>query len=199
MIKKKIFFFFLIFLINQKIVFAETYKIIAIINNEAVTNQDIKNEIEVIKILNKNKIDQKIIFTKALQSIIEEKIKYQEIINYKKDIDNEKTNRFYKIFLQNSNLDENQLNVKYSEILKKKIKIDYNWNELIRDKYSWKININMHEVEKKIKKFEKNEKNKSLSEIKNELLEEEKLKKLKVFEKYHLNRLKQKSHIVIYK
>jgi len=199
MIKKKIFFFFLIFLINQKIVFAETYKIIAIINNEAVTNQDIKNEIEVIKILNKNKIDQKIIFTKALQSIIEEKIKYQEIINYKKDIDNEKTNRFYKIFLQNSNLDENQLNVKYSEILKKKIKIDYNWNELIRDKYSWKININMHEVEKKIKKFEKNEKNKSLSEIKNKLLEEEKLKKLKVFEKYHLNRLKQKSHIVIYK
>lgn len=134
-----------------------------------------------------------------MQSIIEEKIKYQEIINYKKDIDNEKTNRFYKIFLQNSNLDENQLNVKYSEILKKKIKIDYNWNELIRDKYSWKININMHEVEKKIKKFEKNEKNKSLSEIKNELLEEEKLKKLKVFEKYHLNRLKQKSHIVIYK
>ena len=67
--------------------------------------------------------------------------------------------------------------------------------EIIK-KYGWKISINMKEIDQKLKeKYKENYSN----EIKNNLILKEKTKKLGVFSRYHLNKLKEQSLIKFYK
>jgi len=72
------------------------YKIIASVNNQIITNIDIKNEIEVLKILNKEKKIDPIVNIKsiAFQNLVEEKIKNYVIENEKKDLGNINLNNY---------------------------------------------------------------------------------------------------------
>ena len=86
----------------------------------------------------------------ALKNIIDEKIKTIEIEKEKMKIDENSINNSYKILLNSLNLESSNLDENIENLIKEKIKIDRLWNELIKKKFSWKVNINIDELNKKI-------------------------------------------------
>tara|TARA_B110000503_G_C7095362_1_gene391336 strand:- start:682 stop:1278 length:597 start_codon:yes stop_codon:yes gene_type:complete len=194
---KKVLFLFLFF-ITSVLGAEEKLTLIAIVNNTIITGIDISNEIIIIKLLNKN-IDPKSPEVKrvALENAINEILKTSEI---------EKNN------IKSS--DKNQIDSQYAELLKKitqgndlissntkkkiynKIKLDYEWNDLIQKKYSWKININMNEIDEKLKNIkEKTEDQSKLLTAKEELIKIEKNKKLNIYSNNYLEKIKKNSLI----
>ena len=172
-IKFLILLFFLIFKEVQSI---ET-KIIHTIQNEIITNIDIKNEFKYLLALNNSlkKLDKEKILSISNESIIREKIKKIEILKNFKEIKlneeysdlllkniysrlNLKSINEFEIYLKNYNL-------KISDI-KTKVTIDALWNELIIQKYGGKITINESKIKKEILKNNKiQSKEYQLSEI----------------------------------
>lgn len=189
---KKIFFLILlnIFLLN-KAIGSTQYEIIASVNNKPITKLDLQDEIEIIKIINQKKIitteDAKI----ALNNLIEEKIKKQEIDNANLDIDKKIVNDLYNSFLKNIKIKNNDIKKKYLILIKNKIKIDRLWKQIIIQKYSWKININLDEINEKLSK----QKNNITEDLKEKMILNEKNKKYEVFSKFHLINLKKQSLI----
>jgi peptidyl-prolyl cis-trans isomerase SurA len=173
--KKKIIIilFFLIFNQAQSI---ET-KIIHKIQDEIITNIDIKYEYKYLLALNRslNELDKEKILSIANESIIKEKIKKIEVAKNFKEIklsedysdllvkniysrlDLKSINEF-EVFLKNYDLTINNI--------KRKIAIDALWNELIIKKYSPQISINEAKIKKEILKNSKiQSKEYQLSEI----------------------------------
>jgi hypothetical protein len=69
--------------------------------------------------------------------------------------------------------------------------LDYKWNSLINQKYSWKININMSEINEKLKdRKNENEETKDFLATKENLLVSEKNKKLSIYSTIHLDKIK---------
>jgi peptidyl-prolyl cis-trans isomerase SurA len=167
--------FFLCFTLNSA-VSIET-RIIHNIQNEIITNIDIKNEFKYLVALNNSlkELDKEKILNISNESIIRQKIKKIEISKNFKEIKldeqysnillkniylrlNLKTIDEFKIYLENYDLTLNDI--------KKKITIDALWNELIIQKYKSKITINESEIKKKILKNSKiKSKEYQLSEI----------------------------------
>ena len=93
--------------------------------------------------------------------------------------------------MNNSKIDVKKINKEFENLIKEKIEIDTKWNQLILKKYAWKLNINLMEIEKNF--------NNNLNAVKKEeLIEIEKNKKLKVFSNYHLNIIKKNTLIKIF-
>jgi len=173
--KKKIIIilFFLIFNQAQSI---ET-KIIHKIQDEIITNIDIKYEYKYLLALNRslNELDKEKILSIANESIIKEKIKKIEVAKNFKEIRldedysdlllkniysrlNLKSINEFEVFLKNYDLTINNI--------KRKIAIDALWNELIIKKYSPQISINEAKIKKEILKNSKiQSKEYQLSEI----------------------------------
>ena len=152
-------------------------KIIHNIENEVITNIDIKNEFKYLIALNNSlkELDKEKILNISNESIIKEKIKKIEISKSFKEI---KLNEDYiNILLKNiylrlnlNSINEFKLYLKdYDLTLNKvrtKITIDALWNELIIQKYNSKITINEAEIKKEILKNSKiKSKEYQLSEI----------------------------------
>ena len=173
---KKIF-YLIIFIFNCTIALSIESKIIYVIENEIITNIDIKNEFRYISALNnqlKNLPKEKI-FNIARESIIREKVKKVEILKNFKNLD---TNQEYlDLLIKNiyNNLKINSFD-EFKNYLKKynleirdieeKVKIEALWNELIVKKYNSKININIEQIKKDIKNTKSlTNKNYLLSEI----------------------------------
>ena len=172
---KYLFLFLLCFIINsaQSI---ET-KIIYKIQNEIITNSDIKKEFKYLVALN-NKLkdlDNKQILHISSQSIINEKIKKIEL---KKNFKEIKINKEYLNFLINSiitNLNLNSINELETYLqnydltlrgIEDKITIDAQWNQLIIQKYGKQVTINEKKIREKILKNDKiKSKEYELSEI----------------------------------
>mgnify|MGYP006152896355 CR=1 FL=1 len=164
-------------------------KIIHNIQNEIITNIDIKNEFKYLVALNNSlkKLDKEKILSISNESIIREKIKKIEILKNFKEI---KLNEDYsRILIKNiySNLNLKSLNefkvylkdygLTISDI-KTKTTIDALWNELIIQKYGSKININKNKIEKEILKNSKIQtKEYQLSEIIFEIISKDEIKK----------------------
>ena len=185
--KKKllILLFFLIFNQAQSI---ET-RIIHNIQNEIITNIDIKNEFKYLIALNNSlkELDKKKILSISNESIIREKIKKIEILkNFKEIKMNEEysniliKNIYSRINLKSLNEFEQYLKDYGLTIndIKTKTTIDALWNELIFQKYSAKININEDKIEKEILKNSKIQTKKyQLSEIIFEVINKEEIDK----------------------
>ena len=152
-------------------------KIIHSIENEVITNIDIKNEFKYLMALNNSlkELDKEKILSISNESIIREKIKKNEISKNFKEI---KLNDDYiDILLKNiytrlnlNSINEFKLYLKDYELtlnkIKTKITIDALWNELIMQKYNSKITINEDEIKKGILKNSKiQSKEYQLSEI----------------------------------
>ena len=173
---KKIF-YLILFIFNITNASSIESKIIYIIENEIITNIDIKNEFKYISALNsqlKNLPKEKI-FNIARESIIREKIKKVEILKNFKNLDvneeyldllikniynNLKINSHeeFKNYLKNYNLEIRDI--------EEKVKIEALWNELIVKKYNSKININIEQIKRDIKNTKSlTNKNYLLSEI----------------------------------
>lgn len=136
-------------------------KILLKINNEIVTSIDLLNEVNYLRMVNKkfNNLEKKYIFEISKNSIVKEKIKFIELSKYSEELNIE--NKYYDILLRNflrklnlNSKDELKKLVKdYNfpfEIIEKKIKVDFFWNQLILSKFSKDIKINEEEIKKKI-------------------------------------------------
>ena len=125
-------------------------KIIHNIQNEIVTNIDIKNEFKYLMALNSSlkELDKDKILNIANESIIREKIKKIEILkNFKEIKINEE---YYELFLKNIYIRLNLKSINEFEIylknynlkiedIKTKITIEALWNELIFKRYLLKV------------------------------------------------------------
>ena len=149
-----------------------------IVNNEIITNVDIKKEAEYLKILNPTliQLNENKILELSQISLINEMVKKKEILKYVEL--NTAKNKFLSEYLKklylrldfNSEDDfKNDLDLRntYSiDEIKNKINIELYWNEIIYEKYNKLVKINKKLLINKINEM-KNEEQKeySLSEI----------------------------------
>jgi peptidyl-prolyl cis-trans isomerase SurA len=159
--KKIQFFIFIIFFFLLGNLHALENKILIKVNNEIITSLDINNEINYLIALNKKieNLDKEKKYNIAKNSLIREKIKRLEILNYIKKIEIEERisdeilkatysrlginskDEFLK-YIKNYNIDINTI--------VEKISIEALWNQLIVSKFSDKIKINKDQIKKKI-------------------------------------------------
>ena len=145
-------------------------RIIYKINDNIITNHDIKEEINYLISLNQNlkQLNNEQLSNNAQQSLIREKIKKDEIdkfyeIDYSKAINSQKMEIIVENFRQNIGFDSNEefmiylenKNIKFDE-LKKKFVIEQLWNTLIIDKYRNLVNVDSNKINDKLEKFIKN-------------------------------------------
>jgi len=164
-------------------------KIIHNIDNEIITNIDIKNEFRYLIALNNSlkELDKEKLLNISNQSIIREKIKKIEILkNFKEIKINEE---YYELLLKNiyirldlKSINEFEIYLKNYDLkiedIKTKITIDALWNELIIQKYRFKIAINESEIKKEILKNSKvQSKEYQLAEIIFEVTNKEEIEK----------------------
>ena len=198
-LKKFLIFFTFYFLLTHPLK-SEQYKIIVSINDKIITNLDLKNEIEILKILNDNpNLKYSQIYNLALNGLIDSKIKQIETDKNKINIENEIVEKYFEIFLKNSQSKRENISEFRINLIKEKIKEDLAWNKLISNLYTWKVNINMNEIESRIDNILKEEKNQNnAKEIKSQLINEETNKKLNVFSRYHFLKVKKEMMIKYY-
>jgi len=164
-------------------------KIIHNIENEVITNIDIKNEFKYLIALNNSlkELDKEKLLNISNQSIIREKIKKIEILkNFKEIVLNED---YYELLLKNiytrlnlKSINEFDIYLKDYDLkiedIKTKITIDALWNELIVQKYNSKIVINENKIKKEILKNSKIKSKKyKLAEIIFEVTNKEEIEK----------------------
>jgi len=173
---------------------------IASVNNYPITNIDIEDEINILRILNANLNQNTIPQEEAINNLINSILKEQEI-KQKKIIINEKIikKEFYK-FLENIEKKELKISEKSKKIIYKKIKIELEWNNYISKKFLWKIDVNIEEIDKKIsEEVKKNNNIEDLQKYKDNLITIEKNKKLNIYSSNYFELLKKNSVIKFYK
>ena len=164
MLKKLKFFIIFILSILSTSVNAEIF-IFATVSDQIITNQDVKKEIEYLQILNPNliQVDKERKIDIAKNSLINELIKKNEIQKkYDLDEDNIFVKEYLKdLFLKLGVKDELEFknvllqgeNYTLDEI-KKKLKIEILWNELIYSRYANQIKIDKKYITQKINNLE---------------------------------------------
>ena len=177
MIRKIVLLVFLILSLCLTGVSLAKISIIANVDNEIITNYDLKKESDYLKILNPNlsQLNEGQILKLAKNSLVNELIKKKEIIKF---IDMNSENLFVDQYLKNlytklnfKNEDEFNLFLKQKNTftldeIKKKIKVELFWNELIYSKYSNQLKIDREIILKKVENLDNNEqKEYQLSEI----------------------------------
>ena len=197
--KKKIFTFIIFsFLFFNSSSQSLTNNVIATINNDIITELDIKKEIDFIKFFNKSEIDinSEKLKREIAEILIDRKIKQIEINNAKIEISEKESEGQIYIYLENNKINNEILNNFFknnqieSDYLKNIINIDIKWNKLIRLIYENKININLTEVNEQVKKESQN--NENIEKIKNQIIALEKNKILNKFSATHLDKSKKK-------
>ena len=165
-------------------------KVLASVNNQAITNYDLFIEVKTQELVNSRTINNSQ-HRQILQQMIDETIKENETkrnnikSNYKAV--NVKLNEILSQFSDEAKLD-NQI----KSNIKSKIENSLNWNNLILKKFRNKIEINTSEIDQIIKSNDLNEQEKERVAIL------EKSKKLQVFSKTHFNEVKKKYFVKIY-
>lgn len=139
---------------------ANEVKILAKINDEIITNIDVQNEYKYLIALNRSlrDIEKKQLYEFAKESLIREKIKYQElskniVFGQTDEIIKETIKGIYKK-LELSSDDEfkdylKKYGLEYKDVFKK-IEIEFIWNQLIYEKYNEKVYIDEDNLKKKI-------------------------------------------------
>jgi|TARA_B110000261_G_scaffold43936_1_gene51620 peptidyl-prolyl cis-trans isomerase SurA len=159
--KKIQFFIFIIFFFLSCNLYALENKILIKVNNEIITSLDINSEINYLIALNKNieNLDKKKKYNIAKNSLIRERIKKIEILNYVKKIEIEEkisdeilkstysrlginSKAEFLMYIKNYNININTI--------VKKVSIEILWNQLIVSKFSDKIKINKDQLKNKI-------------------------------------------------
>ena len=165
--KKLIVYIFIFFLINLKQAYSLENKILYKVNNEIITNQDIKLEEKYLTVLNLNlkNIEKSKLNDIAKNSVIKEKIKEIELKKYfiiKETLNDKNLNAiivdlYTKIGIKNEkdfiNYLKNQ-NLEF-EVIKKKIAIEMLWNNLIYNKFNKRVMIDEKSLLEQIKKDSK--------------------------------------------
>ena len=176
MIKKKIIFYLIIFFFSINNLFAEI-KILVKVNDDVITNYDIKKETNYLGILNPNvnKLDINQKLNLAKNSLITEIIKKKEIeklLDIKENnflIDEYMKNFYTRVNVKDKEefLDLLKLKTNYSfEEIKSKIRVELAWNQIIYSKYINQVKIDEKKIISKIDSLKDDlEKQYFLSEI----------------------------------
>jgi peptidyl-prolyl cis-trans isomerase SurA len=179
--------FTIIFILNFNSLLALESKKIYKIQNEIITNIDVKNEYNYLLALNNNlqNLDKEKIFNIAKESIVREKIKKVELTRNLITLEIEAA--YLDVLLKNiylrlnlKSIDEFKeylkiYNVEFQTVIKKNT-IDALWNMLIIKKYDSKVKINLDILKDKIKNRKPLTKSYYLSEIVFEIENKEELK-----------------------
>ena len=170
---KMLIFFFFIFYSNSQNSIALENKILFKIDSEIITTIDIYEEIKFLKIFNPeiNSLSKEELFEISKNSILKDRIKKIEILNYVKELKvddkfllNLARNK-YSIENINSleNLDkyliDNNLDI---NTIKEKFAIELIWNDIIYQKFSEKIKIDKEKIKKEILQNPKRENQREL-------------------------------------
>ena len=204
--KNKIYLFFFViifFLFQNKIVFSQIENSVIIsVGDYPITRLDLLKEIKLIAILSNTEINQnnreqiKGLAVKSLikRNIKENEIKRRNIFKYnKKQLEALISSTSQKIGLDKNGLKmilENN-NLSYEELIKR-FETDLKWNYMIFQIYKNKISLNTAEVENKIQLRLENLENpndQKINLIKEQIVNSEKEKKLKMFSNMHFSNL----------
>ena len=159
--KKIQFFIFIIFFFLSCNLYALENKILIKVNNEIITSLDINSEINYLIALNKNieNLDEEKKYDIAKNSLIREKIKKIEILNYIKKIEIEEkiSDEILKSTYSRLGINSKEEFLKYIKnydininTIVEKVSIEVLWNQLIVSKFSDKIKINKDQLRNKI-------------------------------------------------
>ena len=196
---KKILFIFIIFFSNTA---NSNEKIItlATVNNISITNIDLKDEMLIIRALNNFKeIDKNTLQQSAFQGLVDQAIKEIEIRNNKIEIKEAITTQALTNLKKKLNDNGIKSKIIFNKI-KKKSETDYAWNVLISRKYSWKLNVNINEIEQKLIALGYiDSNNPDTIKEKEKLIAEEKNKKFNFYSRAHLEQAKRELLIKIIK
>ena len=164
--KKKISAILIILFISINSSLAYENKILFKVNNEIITSVDILNEINYLNSLNENlkNLKKEKIFKIAKNSLIREKVKeitllkiFEEIKLNEEDYNRSIINNYS--YLNINNIDEiNQYLKKFNLTIKKiekKISINALWNQIIYDRFSKNVKIDVKKLKKEILKDNK--------------------------------------------
>jgi len=157
----KIFFYIIIFIFCFNSTYSIESKIIYNIQNEIITNIDLKNEFKYLLVLNNRlkDIDKDMAFLISKESLVRDKIKKIEIMkNFKNlKIDQKYEDILIKDIYLKLGLDNKDQFIEYLKEYDLKLKniiekitINALWNDLIIRKYSAKIEINEKKIKNKI-------------------------------------------------
>ena len=210
-IKLPIFFFIIIFfLLQNKIVYAQiNNKIIISVGDYPITTIDLLKEIKLIAILSDTDINQnnreqiKGLAVKSLikRNIKESEIKRRNIYKYnKKQLSVLILNTSKKLGVDKQGLKQilERNNLSYKQLIER-FETDLKWNYMIFQIYKNKISLNTAEIENKIQiKVENLKDNPDQSEInliKEQIINQEKEKKLKMFSNMHFSNLERSIQI----
>ena len=167
----------LLLIINFKSFSQESAYIVYNINNDIITNIDIKKESRYLTALNNqlNNLSEEKILEISKESALREKVKKIEILKYfnldkiSPEINNYLKNFYIRLNLNNEiefqeYLNSNNLTLDY---VRKKIQIEMIWNQLIYEKYKDQVNIDIEKLKNEIKNNQnkKDQKIYQLSEI----------------------------------
>ena len=168
------------------------------INNDIITELDLRKEITLLKYLSKNKLNEastEVLKKEVLNNLIERKIKSIEISNLKVEISEKETQFLFYNYLKDKKISEENLNSFYKEneiehdYLIKVIKIDASWSKIIKQLYGNRIDVNMTEINKDSKE--------NINISTDQLVNNEKNILLNKFETIHLEKVKKKYLIKI--
>ena len=164
------------------------------VNNQTITNLDINDEIKIIKILYKDQIKSENLYPIAINNLIIKIIKDEEIKKNNITVNEKLINDKYQDIL-NEVKKNNLITSSIESKIYNRIKTDLGWISLIKIKYSWRIDINMDEINEKIKDNKSN----NLQKDKDKLIIVEKNKKIEVYAQSYLENLKKNSLIKYFK
>jgi len=189
---------FCIFFINKSESKQFSNNIIVSIDNLIITELDINKEINFIKFIKSGEINmnKEVLKKEAINILIDRKIKDIETSFFKievqeKEVENSLYNFLNEIKTNNENL--NSFYIKHEiekDYLRNIVRIDLKWSKLIRQLYQSRINVNMTEINKDIKKDVKN--TETDERLEQNILINEQNKLLNKFSITHLEKSKKK-------
>ena len=196
--KKILVYIFLLLITNAHSEDTKKITLLAKVNNFCISNIDLLEEIQIMKNLNTNlnNTDKQILEKIAIQNLIDEVLKRQEIDENDIKLSDSTFSKEYAQLI--ASIEKTGLiidaNIKKKIFLK--VKLNNEWNQLINQKYRWNVNVNINEIEDRLKDTKNIPTDeKELQELKNKLINIEKNKKLEVFSKIHLSKIKKQSLI----
>ena len=210
--KKKVSIFFLIvffFLFQNKQIFAQIDNAIIIsVGDYPITRLDLFNEVKLIAILSNtviNENNKQQIKSLAVKSLIKRNIKEGEIKrrNINKFNQNQLTslieNTSKKLGVDQKGLREilKRNNLSFNKLVKR-FEIDLKWNYMIFEIYKNKISLNTTEIENELQARIENLENlndEKISLIKEQIVNKEKEKKLKMFSNLHFTNIERSIQI----
>ena len=196
--KKILVYIFLLLITNAHSEDTKKITLLAKVNNFGISNIDLLEEIQIMKNLNTNlnNTDKQILEKIAIQSLIDDVLKRQEIDENDIKLSDSTFSKEYEQLIASIEKTGVIIDTNIKKKIFQKVKLNNEWNQLINQKYRWNVNVNINEIEDRLKDTKNIPTDvKELQELKNKLINIEKNKKLEVFSKIHLSKIKKQSLI----